>query len=172
MKDVKDLVENINNIKVSRNMLPVPYPFTMKDAKWWVAHCKEKAKEKPRTSYEFAIELKSEKRLIGGFGLIDVNRFRGTAELGYWLGEKYWRKGYGIEAATKVLDFAFNKLRLRKIKIPAFKENKASNALVRKLGFKLEGRLRKHAISKATGKIHDENIYGLLKEEWRKAKKG
>jgi RimJ/RimL family protein N-acetyltransferase len=168
MKDIKDLVENINNLKVSRYMLSIPCPYAIKDAKWWINRCKEKAKQKPRTSYEFAIELKSERRIIGGCGLIDVNRQQGTAELGYWLGEKYWKQGIMTEATTKIIDFTFNRLKLRKLKILCFVENKASNGLAKKLGAKLEGTLRKHCRAKSTGKIHDENIYGLLKEEWKK----
>jgi len=72
------------------------------------------------------------------------------------------------EATTKIIDFTFNRLKLRKLKILCFVENKASNGLAKKLGAKLEGTLRKHCRAKSTGKIHDENIYGLLKEEWKK----
>jgi len=168
LKDAKDIVENINNINVSRHLLVVPHPYSLKDAKWFINHCKKKAKEKPRTTYEFSIELKEEGRVIGGFGVTKVDRWHGTADLGYWLGEKYWRKGYATEATEKIIDFAFNKLRLRRLRIPAFVENKASNEFARRLGFKLEGTLRKHCKAKSTGKIHDENTYRLLKEEWKK----
>lgn len=171
MKDLKDIVENINNIKVSGNLLVVPYPYTIKDAKWWVNHCAEKQKEKPRKSYEFNIELKSEKRIIGGVGLSHFDKYQGTATLGYWLGEKYWKNGYGTEAAAKIIDFGFNKLKLRRIDVEAYVENAASNALIRKLGFTYEGTLRKAKRSKANGKIHDGNIYGMMKEEWKEAKK-
>ena len=36
------------------------------------------------------------------------------------------------------------------------------------MGYVLEGTMRKAHKSKATGKIHDANIYGLLKEDWKK----
>lgn len=89
----------------------------------------------------------------------------------YWLGEKYWKNGYGTEAAKKIIDFGFNKLKLRRIDVEAFTKNKASNALIKKLGFTYEGTLRRAKRAKSTGKIHDENIYGLLREEWKKARK-
>lgn len=168
MKDAKGLVEQINNIKISRYLLVVPHPYTLKDARWFINDCKRESKEKPRTSYEFTIELKEERKLIGGFGLTHIDMFHGTADLGYWLGEGYRRKGYATEAAEKVMELAFKKLRLRKLRIPVFAENKASNGFANKLGFKLEGTLRKHCKSKSNGKIHDENIYGLLREEWKK----
>ncbi|MBI2499743.1 GNAT family N-acetyltransferase [Candidatus Woesearchaeota archaeon] len=167
-KDIPDLIQNINNLKVSRYLLAVPYPYTLKDAKWWIAHCKETEKEKPRKSYSFNIESKAIKKIVGGIGLIHVDSSQGIAEVGYWLGEKYWRQGIMSEALNAILNLAFEKLKLRRINLLAFKENKASNALARNFGFKYEGRKRKAAIAKSTGKIYDENIYGLLKEEWKR----
>lgn len=171
MKDIEDIIENINNLKVSRNLLVVPYPYKIKDAKWWVNHNREQEKAKPRKSYEFNIELKSEKKIIGGVGLSHLDLYQGTATLGYWLGQKYWKNGYGTEAAAKIIDFGFNKLKLRRIDVEAYAENTASNALIRKLGFTYEGTLRKAKRAKSDGKIHDGNIYGMMKEEWVKAKK-
>lgn len=89
MKDAKGLVSAINNINISKWLLVVPYPYTMKDAKLFINHCKKGARKKPRTSYNFAIELKSKHKLIGGSDISRVNRDQGTADLGYWLSEDY-----------------------------------------------------------------------------------
>jgi [ribosomal protein S5]-alanine N-acetyltransferase len=166
--DKKSLIGNINNLSVSKWLLAVPYPYTEKDADWWINHCKEKSRKKPRKGYSFAVELKSEKRLIGGFGLDHIDYEQGTADLGYWLGEKYWRKGYAREGISKIIDFAFEELGLRRLVIPAFSENKGSNGLAKALGFTYEGTLRETAVCKATGKIHSENVWSLLKREWKK----
>jgi RimJ/RimL family protein N-acetyltransferase len=169
--DQDSMRKKINNLKVSRYLLVVPYPYTRKDADWWINHCKEKQKEKPRTSYELAITIKPNKKVVGAVGIFKVNSYSGTAEIGYWLAEDFWRQGIMTEAASKIIDFGFNKLRLRKIKLPAFAPNIASNALAKKLGFVYEGTLRKSCKAKATGKIYDENVYGLFKDEWKKARK-
>ncbi len=166
--DAKNLIKNINNLNISKWLLAVPYPYTMKDAKWWINHCKEKSKEKPRTSYEFAVELKSEPEVIGGFGITNIKIDQGTADLGYWLAEKHWRKGYAKEGVSKLIEYAFEKLKLRRLAIPAFATNPASNALAKSLGFIHEGTLRKAIVCKATSEVHDENVYGLLKEDWGK----
>jgi len=121
-KDIEDLIENINNLNVSKWLLVVPYPYTKKDAKWWINCCAEKAKEKPRKSYEFAIEF--EGKMIGGIGLSKIDKFQGSAILGYWLGEGYWRQGIMGEAVERVLDYAFNRLKLRRINSEAFVEEK------------------------------------------------
>jgi len=168
MRNAGDIVEGINNLNISKWLLVVPYPYTLKDAKWFINHCREKAKEKPRKSYLFNMELKSEKTLIGGCGISDVNRDQGTAELGYWLAEPYWRQGYTSEAVRKLINYSFDTLKLRRLIIPAYSTNNGSNGLAKSLGFKKEGCLRKAVVCKATGKIHDENIWGLLKEEWKR----
>jgi len=165
-KDAKALVENINNIKVSRYLLLVPYPYTMKDAKWWINQCIKLSKEKPKKGYEFTIELKAEKKLIGGIAIGHIDNFQGKATIGYWLGEKYWRQGIGSEALKKIIDFSFTKLKLRRLEASAFRENKASIRLQEKHGFRREGIKMESCRSKATGKIHDEIRCGLLKKNY------
>lgn len=159
--DEKELIENISNPNVSKFLSEVPCPYKMKDAKEWLKISKEK------NVFAFAIILESEKQIVGGIGLHDTNKFKGISELGYWLGEKYHRQGIMSEASRAVLDFAFKKLKLRRVYAYAYIKNEASNSLLKKLGFKYEGMMRKHARAKSTGKIHDCNVYGLLKEEWK-----
>jgi len=171
IKDIKDLIENVNNLKVSRYLALVPYPYTTKDAEWWVNHCKEELSKKPRENYELCIELKSKKKLIGCVGLTKVDRWNRTATIGYWLGEKYWRQGIMNESVQKILDFAFNKLELRRINVSAFVGNEASISLIKKIGCKKEGLQRKDVRTKSTGKIRDSYIFGLLKEDWKKMNK-
>lgn len=168
MKDARELVKQINNLNISKWLLVVPYPYKMKDARWWINHVAEEVKEKPRKSYNFAVELKEKPGIIGGFGISDVNQYQGTAELGYWLGQDYWRQGYATEGVSRLIDYAFFNLRLRRLKIPAFATNPASNGLAKSLGFTCEGRLRQAVKCKATGKIHDENVWSLLRKEWRR----
>ena len=145
-RDAKDLVKHLNNLNISKWLLAVPFPYTIKDSKWWINNCKKKAKEKPIKSYEFGIELKSKKEIIGGVGLLNIKQQQRTAELGYWLSQDYWKKGIMKEAVKKVINFAFNKFKLRRLTIPIYSENKASRALAKSLGFKLEGKLRKNCI--------------------------
>jgi [ribosomal protein S5]-alanine N-acetyltransferase len=164
--DVDDIVEGINNLKVSKWLLKVPYPFKKKDAQEWIAR-----KKKKNNDLRFMLELKSEKKVIGAIGLHQINEVQGTASTFYWLSEKYWRSGYGSEALGAVLDVAFNKLNLRKVEAAVFVGNPASGKLLEKFGGQIEGLKRKSCISKATGKIMDEHIYGILKEDYMRAVK-
>jgi len=169
-KDAKDLVNQINNINVSKWLLVVPYPYTMKDAKWYINKCRKK-KKKPITSYSFSIELKAKHEIIGGMGISKIDYEQGTADIDYWIGEDYWRQGYASEGVRRLINYSFNTLKLRRLTIPPFATNRGSNGLAKSLGFTYEGKLRQVAKCKATAKIHDENVWGLLRNEWKNKNK-
>jgi RimJ/RimL family protein N-acetyltransferase len=165
--DVEDLVEGLNNMEVSKWLAFVPYPYTKKDAERWIMFCLENAnKGVGRTSYEFAIELKSEKKVIGGISLDKINNFQGTAGGGIWINAKYHGQGYGAEAFGKRIDFAFNELKLRRLENGFLYGNKSSFKMQEKFGYKIEGIRRNAFICMADGEIKDEYITGLLKDEW------
>jgi len=165
--DAKSIVENINDLDISKWLLVIPYPYKLKDAKEWIKKNKENWRKKGKDDYTFGIELKEEKKIIGGIGIHKINKFQGKADIGYWIGKKYWRKGYGSEALKAILDFAFKKLKLRRIEAGVFFGNPSSGKLLEKFGAKKEGLKRKSCKSKANNKIHDEFIYGLLKEDYK-----
>ena len=48
MRDISDIVENLNNLSISKWLAVVPYPYKKKDAVWYVNRCKEKLRENPR----------------------------------------------------------------------------------------------------------------------------
>ncbi|HLP86776.1 MAG TPA: GNAT family protein [Candidatus Paceibacterota bacterium] len=168
--DWKDIVEGVGEYDVSKMLLKVPYPYKKKDAVDFIGRKIAKWKQKVKDDYLFFIELKSEKKVIGAIGIHKVDNFSKTGETGSWINKKYWRNGYMTEAKIAVNDFAFNKLKLRRLDSPVYTDNVASNATQLKMGYKLEGVKRKTVRSLASGKIHDENIYGLLKEDWVKVR--
>ena len=167
-KDIKDLIENINDINIAINLVKVPYPYTKKDAINWIINCKKDQIKKPRLTYELAIELKSEGKVIGGIALININKFQGTSEVGCWIGEIYWRKKLATESLHEMLAFAFLTLKLKKVNAYIIAENLPSKRLVKKLGFIYEGTRKEYVRDKAKGDIHDQNIYRMLNKEWSK----
>jgi len=168
--DWKDIVEGVGELDVAKMTKSIPYSYTKKDALEWINKNIKKNRKKEKESYNFALELKSEKKVIGDIDLSKINKFSGTATTGSWINKQYWRKGYITEAKIAVNDFAFNKLKLRKLNSEVFKNNKASNATQKKVGYKLEGIEKEQVRSLSTKEIHDVNLYGLLKEDWRKVR--
>lgn len=166
--DCPDIVEGVGEYEVAKRTANVPHPYSEADG---LAYIKKSQRNWGKTSYAFAIELKSERKLIGVMGLEALNLFAGTATTGSWINKKYWRQGYITEAKIAVNDFAFDTLGLRRLNSTVNIDNAASNATQRKMGYVHEGVGRQAARSLATGRIHDLNMYGLLKEDWKKVRK-
>ncbi|WP_374525060.1 GNAT family N-acetyltransferase [Sphingopyxis sp.] len=88
----------------------------------------------------------------------------GVKEIGYILHRDYWGRGMAAEAVARVIDHGFGELRLRRIFADSDPENRGSVALLDRLGFQYEGRLRGEW--KTHIGVRDSLIYGLLHDEW------
>lgn len=87
-----------------------------------------------------------------------------VAEIGYQINPEFFRKGYGLEVASAARDYAFKTLGLRRLHASVMGNNKASNRILEKLGFTLEGTRREHFV-KRDGSTHDECVWGMLARE-------
>lgn len=103
--------------------------------------------------------------LIGGAGLESKGDvYYRTWELGYWFTPSAWGKGYATEFVKAYVPWAFELWpRLNRIEAMAYSRNKASQNVLRKCGFTLEGE-RKGALEK-DGEILDESIWGILRSD-------
>ncbi len=79
----------------------------------------------------FAIELKSEKKLIGGIDVVGYSN--GIPVIGYDLSRKYWNNGYMTEACSCMVNFLFER-GFTEIHIDAAAENIGSNKVIQKCG--------------------------------------
>lgn len=167
--DWKDILEGAGEYDIAK-MTMMPHPYKKKDALDFIKRINKNWKQKVKNDYSFIIELKSKKKVIGGIGIHNINIFSGVGKTGSWINKKYWRNSYITEAKVVLNDFAFNKLKLRRLESLVISENKASNATQTKMGYKFEGIQRKAMMNKASGKIHDLIMYGLLREDWKKVR--
>lgn len=165
--DAQDITDNINNKEVVKWLSVVPYPYGKKDALEFISSCHKNAKAKKVTNYNFVIELKSEHKVIGGASIMDIDFNVNKAELGCWLGEKYWRQHYMEEAFRAMINYAFSTLKLNKLYGTAFDSNPRSPKMLEKLGFRKEGILRQETKCRSTGDIHDVVYLDLLRNEWK-----
>ena len=135
----KRLVNLIGNYNVSRCLSNVPFPYLMKDADNWF-------KSLPQKKYEFNLNIYNSNLLIGGVALTEKEG--GYYNLGYWLGENYWGYGFATEAAKGLIEFI--KLKNNSVKINAEHsiENKASENVLKKLGFEFIRYSKMYSISK------------------------
>lgn len=89
--------------------------------------------------YSFAIEAKETNEYVGwcGFGYLDYDKSQ--KEIYFTLKSKYWGQGFATEASMVLIDYIFNELALEKLVAVAKPENRASQRVIAKLGFRYEG---------------------------------
>ena len=162
LKDAADIAANANHIDVSRYLALVPYPYSVKNARDFIKPCRKKAKD---NLYNFGITLKHSGKIIGMIGFPALDKFTAKADVGYWLGKKYWGQGIATEALEAIVKFAFLKVKLVRLQADVAIENKASANLLKKIGFKKEGLKRKGGRAKSTGKWHNTYLFGLLRSD-------
>jgi len=92
----------------------------------------------------FAVVTREQKRLVGVVGLHDIEPTNRTAEIGYFIGPEYWNRGYGTEAVSLAVEYAFTWLNLRKLFARVYEPNRPSIAILESNGFLRAGRLRRH----------------------------
>ncbi|WP_299495047.1 GNAT family protein [uncultured Shewanella sp.] len=104
---------------------------------------------------------------LGGCGVNHFEHDRYVAVIGYELCQGAWGKGIASEALKEVIDFLLSKTclhRVNRIEAYVMQGNRASEAVLNKLGFFKEGVLRQHSYWK--GNYHDLSLYALLRGDW------
>ena len=154
--DLPSLVENANNPKIWRAVRDqFPSPYTPDAAERWLNFV---SLQRPETNFAISVGGKS----VGGIGLVihhDIHRL--TAELGYWLGEKFWGAGIMSAAVAAFTGHAFSAYGLVSIYAHVFDWNLASARVLEKSGYTLEARLCKGAYKE--GKVIDELLYAAVR---------
>ncbi len=150
----------INDKEIAANTRSIDFPYPEGAAlKWIEQHFKMWLDGK---SAIFAICLKKDGQLVGAIGL-EISPPDENAELGYWLGRKFWNQGIATEAAQAVVRFGFQTLSLHKIHAHHVTRNPASGRVLEKIGMVREGLLRHHI--KKWGTFEDVAFYGILKSD-------
>jgi RimJ/RimL family protein N-acetyltransferase len=111
----------------------------------------------------FQIE-RLDKELIGNINTHTVNRRCGTFMYGVAIRPTHQRQGYASEAIALVLRYYFHERRYQKVNAEVYSFNEPSIRMHDRLGFVLEGRLRRMQYS--SGQFHDALIYGMTREEF------
>jgi ribosomal-protein-alanine N-acetyltransferase len=117
------------------------------------------------------IKLKEEKKIIGTFGVINIDRKRYSAEIGFGLSPDFWGHGYFEESLMMVLEYLFGGLDFYRISAKTQFNNEPSIKALEKAGFKKEGVMRDFYLS-TDGKRYDAVLLAILRGEFlRKYKK-
>lgn len=132
-------------------------PNTVPDTKEFIQNALRLKEAVPRTSFELAIVLKEENRLIGGCGFRFDKQEAHKGNLGYIINPLYWRMGYAKEATNALIQFVASELGVKTIEATCDVLNLASQAVLKHCGFFRIRLIRKHFEMK--GRVRDTFVY-------------
>jgi len=161
--DAESLAANMNNRKVQQYLNMTIDPYTAEHARKWINQTHRLARED--RGYHFGIQPASMDEAVGCIGLKNLNRESLNVELGYWIGERYWKQGLMTEAVSLILGFVFDTLKFHRVYAIVHSGNLGSVRLLEKSHFVREGIYRE--AHRTGSKWHDVYFYGLLKREWK-----
>lgn len=157
VEDIENKIRWINDADNNQYLhydLPLEYNKTLS---WY-----EKIKDN-EARYDAIIEYNNVP--VGVIGLINIDEKNKKAEYYITLGEKEYKgKGIATIATKQIIDYGFNNYNIEKIWLCVDDKNTIAKKLYEKVGFKLEGILKKDIYFK--GEMIDRCMYGICKEDW------
>ena len=158
--DLPMLVEWRNDPEVKALLGGWSFPVSLEAEQGWFEEAR-----KTRSTQRLAIEVLADGRYIGNIGLYDIDWKERKAEYGILIGDKAaWGQGYGQDASTALLEYAFLELNLNRVFLRVLALHERAIRLYEKLGFREEGRLRQDVFR--GGAYRDTVIMGLLASEY------
>jgi RimJ/RimL family protein N-acetyltransferase len=134
LDDAKAIARLVNNRKIAEMTSLIPHPYGVDDARAWIESLSEEGQW-----WTFAITAKTEGgALIGACGYGQRPDWD-EPEIGYWIGEPYWSRGYATEAVRAVIDHLFSVTDLDSLTAGCRVTNLASRRVIEKCGFQWTG---------------------------------
>lgn len=124
--------------------------------------------ENDETKLQFTIIYRENAKPIGRIYISRLdNNLKSLDITRIYIGEEeYLGKGCGKEAMEILLRYCFEDLKMERVTLDTFEENKRASNLYKSLGFVDEGTLR-HGTKKG-GKFYNLNLKSMLSEEYKK----
>ena len=129
--DTKAVAALANDKRIAENTARIPHPYRIGDAESWIV-----AAGAELDAETYVITL-ANGTVIGGCGF-DL-RDGPVPEIGYWLGAKYWGKGYATEAVRALIDHVFTERGHTALQSSVRVTNPASRRVLEKCGFQWTG---------------------------------
>ena len=128
-EDVKALAVLANDRRIAENTARIPHPYGTADAERFIASVNKR-------DGEVCFAISHGGTLVGACG---IDPREGAAEIGYWLGTRYWDRGFATEAVRAVIDYAFGELQHDALYAGARVTNPASRRVLEKCAFQWTG---------------------------------
>jgi RimJ/RimL family protein N-acetyltransferase len=110
--DAKIVAVLANDRRIAENTARIPHPYRRTDADDFIVS----ANRGSETTFVVAQRNgQGNPQIIGACGFTQIDRH--PPEIGYWLGVKFWGKGYATEAVRAVIDHVFTDLDCEAIQV-------------------------------------------------------
>ena len=153
--DIAQLAELADNRHVAEMLARMPHPYGEAEARSFLAMTKSR-----RAGIAYALTLAGTDTFVGCAGLNTTDR---GLELGYWIGEPHWKKGYATEAAHALVDLAFQRTSIQVLHASTRVINPASRRVIHTCGFQYAGQGMLNSI--VAGQVPVER-YRLDRKTW------
>jgi len=153
--DLEQLVTLADNRHVAEMLARMPHPYGEAEGRTFLAMAASR-----RAGIVYALTLKDTGIFVGCAGLNTTDR---GLELGYWIGEPYWKRGYATEAAHALVDLAFQRTSIQVLHASTRVINPASRRVIHKCGFQYAGQGMLNSI--VAGQVPVER-YRLDRKTW------
>jgi RimJ/RimL family protein N-acetyltransferase len=154
--DAETLAKHANNRQIWLNLRDgFPHPYQLSDAEAYIAVA---VKQTPTLAFAVTVEGEA----VGSIALKagqDIERC--GAEIGYWLGQKFWGRGIMTAAVAMVTYYGLTDLQLNRIFAVPFSENVRSARVLERVGYEQEGVMRSSAIK--DGRVLDQFLYAKIR---------
>jgi RimJ/RimL family protein N-acetyltransferase len=111
----------------------IPHPYPDGAAEEWIAgQARDQAAGR---EYTYAVTSSDDGTLVGAIGLRPVATER--ENLGFWIGQRYWGRGYATAAARALIALAFGLLDIDALTASHLTRNPASGRVMEKCGMSL-----------------------------------
>ena len=141
----------------------------------------DKLMEDTTKQYKFAIELKDCNEVIGCVEILDLvnldkypfvkeSDMKDVKEVGFFINEYYWNKGYMTEALDVIIATCFEVLGYKAVVASYYEPNVASGKVQSKCGMKCVGKLKDYTTWYETNEPCDLVMMQILAEDYNKNK--
>ena len=117
-----------------------------------------------RDFYQWAIELRDTREVIGSISVVGCQQEVSSMELGWCIGSRWWGCSLVPEAAAAVIRYLFECVGVLRVTARCDVENPRSARVMEKVGMSREGTLR--ASGRNNRGIVDMLCYGILRSEY------
>lgn len=169
MEDSESIAAEANDSGIADSIAELgsfPNPYMINDAVSFVQNALKASMD--GIEFHFAVKRQNDGKLVGVCGIKNIDNVSRKAEIGYWIGRKYWGNGYAKQAARLLLEIAFVRLDLERAYASTFAYNERSIGVLISIGMALEGTLRSNSMSAVEGsaRLVDDKVFGILKSEY------